>query len=606
MAGFLEGLGDFAGGVAKGIESDTANRARRAQARAAEEAATRAREADEREGKLAWAVGGAPLIDQPIGSVEDIYAARTAARPVAADPQEAGLVGKLAGLFSRRSIRQTSDGAGLTTPAPQVGLGLAAPAAAPAATPAAETPATRPLDQVNMPGLMGAAASAPPAPAAAPAAGPEPATPDTVPVAGSGGQKMRPATEIDRQLYLAKAYAEARQPDKANEHYKQYGDLVIDRKLRAFDTASPANLSYMASQTTGVPTKITENSNGTWSMSVTEKDANGKDTEVTVLRNVPKGELKANIAGELLRPEVREKLIADSREEFTKMMESQAKIAGYASTRGLAEAQTAQIRQKTSGERVEADRETQFRDSVKKFSAPGASLLDPVGYTSWAEENAILSPKGFITTETASDPETLTQIKTQVNDRLQHQQAERDEWEGNPLVKHGLVQIVNAPGGGKTFGVLDNQGNVGAMFPTQGQAYGYAQIAYPDPVAAGTAIRRVQDARKVKPGTAGAAAPAAKPGTAPAAKPTAAPAAPRAPVQRPATEAGRQSATAKLFTDDPKRIKQYNEDKEALRVFDARRNKGQTPALKSIQMGATRSRVEEFERQLRRLQPASK
>jgi hypothetical protein len=141
---------------------------------------------------------------------------------------------------------------------------------------------------------------------------------------------------------------------------------------------------------------------------------------------------------------------------------------------------------------------------VKKFSTPGSSLLDPVGYTSWAEEGAILNDKGFITTQTTSDPETLTQIKTQVNDRLQHQIAERQEWDNNPLVKRGLVQIVRTPQG-PAFGVLDEQGRVGTTFPTQGQAYGYAQNAYPDPAAAAKAIRAAQDARKTAP-----AAPAPK------------------------------------------------------------------------------------------------
>src|SRR5678815_5839881 len=72
-----------------------------------------------------------------------------------------------------------------------------------------------------------------PAGATAAAAAPEPKTPDEVPVHGGNGQITRKATAIDRQLYLAKAYAENRQPDKAIEAYDKYGKMVIDRTLSA-------------------------------------------------------------------------------------------------------------------------------------------------------------------------------------------------------------------------------------------------------------------------------------------------------------------------------------------------------------------------------------
>ncbi|RPJ58982.1 MAG: hypothetical protein EHM24_28260, partial [Acidobacteria bacterium] len=440
--GFLTGLSEFAGGVSKGISQEAEDRARREQAKAAKLEREMKVAQERRDAKLAIDIGAAPVVGESsigLGDV-DYLLAKNQPPPVPEDNRSgmAKIGGALAGMFTARNTDRTAIAADLKPP-PQPLLGV---------QPGTATPA---------------AAAAVPAAATAPApvrAAPEPQTPDTVPVAGGGGQLTRKATAIDRQLYLAKAYAEARQPDKAIEAYQKYGNMVIDRKLQAVDIATPAEIGNMMTAAVGGGKRynVTQNPNNPeeFTLSQAVKGEDGKWVHTEILKNVSRGELKGEIGGYLGQdPEVKEKLISLSREQRMAGIEARDKAAKTAAQIAHYGASTEAVREGTLGARTTRERKTEEYNAEQFIRKPGSAILDP----DRAEQ--IANDPAYTKMVKVEDPTTGAIVEKPYNAMREKIEAEKHDWMTSEWSRpdRAIVRRVKNEKGEYGFAVLGPDGN---------------------------------------------------------------------------------------------------------------------------------------------------
>jgi hypothetical protein len=521
--GFLSSLGEVAQGANKGLLAAQEINERRARREAAELQTKLATEKDAREAQLASDIANQRKIGDPIGLGGVGYQLDQNVPPPAPAKEDSFLgkvAGRLAGVLGIKDVNDVAVATGVKPPPPVVGLGTgqaaaapaaraAAPIAPPPAAPAAEptiTPSRAPADYAT--GLPAGAAAAPAAEAVTPAAvsqaasGDEPKVPDRMPVADTNGQITRPTNAIDRELYLAEAYARARDIPKANEHYKKHGDLIIDRQLKVMNHGTPTEMTYQFQTLSGgKPYQITQSPDDPdlFNLTLAEKGADGKPVQTQVLKNVGRKELQA-AAGEYLDqdPDARDAAIKASRDEITALMESRAKVQAYKDTSSAAQATTAEKVQATDLKKKAATKAEQWDVDLHTFSEDGSYLLDPAGFDKFMAEGGIKVGDNFYTTSTAPDAATGLAIKEQTNKMQALKDSAVRVWKANPFTAGGVVQVAVDPADNKPkFAVMNSDGTPGAFFPSLVGAISHAgrQEAYAaDPAGWGAKIKAAQAA----------------------------------------------------------------------------------------------------------------
>ena len=493
MGGFLQGLGELSTGLSKGISQETEDNARRAQARKDELANDAEQKVQDQQNKYeAYMKGFVPGQTQigMAGAEKNFgdYAARVDAVP----PPPTGLAALAKGLssvFSKKNADATAIGAGVTD-RPTLGV-LPPPGGAPLA-PAAAPPSD--LDTVNAP-QAGLGLNVPPAPSA-PAAPAAPVKPIT-----------RPADEIDAALWRSAALARSGQVDKSIAEHQRASDMIADRYLSNVDTMKPAEIGYEMTKTTGVPYNVTEKDN-LFTVTATGKDKDGNPTEVPIMQDVTKDQLKATLAQHLnMSAAHRAELANASSGAGQKVLESRSQMAERAAqaqaliaTAAHSGALTTQVGQSTSDAEVAAAQTKLFNEGLHTFSDDSKILTDPQGFDQFATEWGVRHKDEFLTSSTRTGPDGFTPVKESVNDFKVHAQNLRDYWYNkNPYSANGLARMVKTPDGSTKFAVVDTNGNiVGTPYDRPEKAQEMAQQHYlgKDPVAMGKLVTAALEGAK--------------------------------------------------------------------------------------------------------------
>jgi hypothetical protein len=385
----------------------------------------------------------------------------------------------------------------------------------------------------------GGAISAPAVSAPPPAAtgtgitpsGQEPSTPSQVPVAGTQGALLRPANDIDRQLYLAKAYADARQFDKSSAAYDKYGRLVVDRKLNAVDNATPAEMSNIISEASGENYRVSQNKDDPtlFSLSKLEADKDGKFTETPILKDVSRGELKGHYGQYISQDEdMRQSLIKNSREERMAAIEARSNLAKNEAIIKHYAAATGETIEDTQGKAQARQHTAKVYDDIDFGKQEGTAIRDPARMAALANDPSY----NYKTKVQQPDGTTKEVIGNYMRDKMLREQT---DWQTNKW-SSPATQIVRRvkTADGDGFAVLDKTGQYATgpggkpvIYDTPSEAYNRAIGIYGnDAEGALKTIKAAQAAGKA-PATAAAAGakPAAggkaPPGVAP--KPTAPP-----------------------------------------------------------------------------------
>jgi hypothetical protein len=546
--GFLSELGQFAGGVSKGISQEAVDRARREQAKAAKQE----REEKER------------LASQDIEAAKATAIRRgtTYEPPVHEKPTLQGDIsnaaGALAKLFGKKDVDTTAQIAGVR-PMPTLGVdmpgppgspsGAPAPAAAPATAPdmvAAPRPGPANYDigsNVNAPGLgLNPAA----APAAAPAVtgapkqvaaevllSPEPIKEDPAPqgyqhptkVPDRAGQPgdMRDATPIDKQFQLAVDLAHVGKWKESNEANDKYTQMVAQKTVGNVPYMTMPELSTAISKTLSTPDQkrnivASQSDDGRYTLT----DVTDPKNPQVMMRNETIGHVQAMFANELgLDPTLRAQLATDSDHNF------QAILTGR-SEAGLRDAQAAALKATaaatTQGTKFAAgDREIKLADMAddKWLAIPGSSVADPVRAARQAADPANIKMKETV------DPASGAVVKTPYNPAQEKIDKETHDWQTNGWSKpdktlpggQGVVQRVQS-GNAYGFAVLGPDGQYmrepngqTAVFETPVAAYQHAFDKYgKDPTVAAAKIRAGMAGQKPAAAPAAGQKPAAAPG----------------------------------------------------------------------------------------------
>jgi hypothetical protein len=534
MGGFLEGLGQFAGGAAQGIKEGV-EIGTRAQARRAAEF-----ELQEKQDQAARDDMARQAVAARLGVTVD--------KPPA-PKVEPGLMSRLGSLFSSHNMDDIKTASGLgttttqaaTTPAPigDAGGASAIPGAAPApAAPAAPPPSPS--------ALTAAAGAAPPPAAAPPAAAPSLGQVSTQTFSATQPGVTRPTTAIDNAYQEAQMYARAGKPDLAMQAFNRYQSMVAIRHAQAIPYMSESELSNMYGKVFGSPGKVTRNvskdGDVTYDISRAETDDKGNTVYLPVQKGMTEGHLQQALVQELT-PEQGVALANASDHDFATRVEARQKAAETAARVALQGAQTGQA-VATTGE-TQADTRKKnadqvwdegFRADTAKYSKPWAVVLNGQDALTYANSGFAHNKDGFVAHETTRDPTTGASVSSPYNPVLRRYQQEQDQWNANPTVHWGLVQIIHngGPDGPKVFAVPNPDGNGYVEFGEDGgKALDYAksQVAkgvyggYKDPESAAQSLRYNMGQRTTLPG--------AKPGQ--PGGPRAAPAAAAAPPPGPNT-----------------------------------------------------------------------
>jgi hypothetical protein len=524
--GFLSSLGEVAQGANKGLLAAQEINERRARREAAELQTKLAKEKDERDYQLSVDIAKQPKLGDSIGlgGVDyQLKANEPPPAPVKEDSFLGKVAGRLAGVLGIKDVNDVAVATGVKPPPPVVGLGTGQAAAAPAARAAAPiapppaaapaeptiTPSRAPADYAtglpataaapaaSVPATRVAAETVTPAAVETAAAGNDPKVPDRMPVSGSQGQLTRPTNAIDRELYLAQAYARARDIPMANEHYKKHGDLIIDRHLKMIDHGTPSEMTFLVQKLSKQPYKVTQNGDNPdlFDMSLTETGADGKPVETKVVTGVTRGGLKGHIGQYLDQdPAIRDAAIKASEEQVATMLERGVKIEGLRATIGKVKADTAQTQAAMEAARQAATKEQRFEDDVNWSSNNGAYLLDQDRFDRHITGYGILKDGKLNTTETGVDEVSGATIKKEQNRLQAVKDATIQTWKTNPysVDGKGVVQVAIDPKTGQRQFALMNidTGKPEQFFPTMTDAYNAAKANYPDPKTANTAMTK--------------------------------------------------------------------------------------------------------------------
>jgi hypothetical protein len=278
------------------------------------------------------------------------------------------------------------------------------------------------------------------------------------------------------------------------------------------DTATPAELGEFGTRLAKRPVTFTANKDDPdiLTMSVTEKDKDGNTVTTPVLKDVSRGEVKGYLGQYLQQdPDASHALVTSSRAERIAAMKARAEAAKDAAIAGHYIASTGQVEQVTAAAKTAETRKLADLSDEDFAKVPGSGLQDPVRMATLAND-----PRSNKTIK-VPDPTTGLLVDKIVNPWKDKLQAEFAEYNSNPYVTNKLLKLVDEPGGGKKWGVMDPAtGKLRKVFDNQGEAYGRLADWYPDPKAAGAQL-----AKTMAPKPAAAAATAAPPGGPAAAPP---------------------------------------------------------------------------------------
>jgi hypothetical protein len=509
MGGFLQGLGEFAGGVSEGISKEAVDRARREQAKAAK--AERESKAEDREREDTAKTKIAGILGYKGPEFKPRVVEKTGRDKIA---------GVLAGLLGKKEVDKDAIVAGVKPP-PVLPVGVA-PLAAAAAAPAPVAAAVRapveealtPIEPLGpRPAAMGpepakvglgtdAAAPAAPAAAPAPAGPPGYKPPSEVPVFGTGGQETRPANDIDQRLRLAQAYFEAGDTANGIKAHQEYSSMVAARKLALIPSMRTSDLATLWQEGTGRRPTISK-ANGLWTIT---------DGGEEVLKDATDGDVQAAIGNHLSQDPAAVAAIANaSNEGRTKRLELQPKIDALQATAAAARANAVstlatadQTGVETQDLKSKALRANKFWEGSQKYKSRGSSLLDPAGHAEYARDGEFVDPEHVMVKTVGKDAEGNPTSKTS-NVLMDRQQSEREEFLGDPHVQNKLLRMVPQTVSekfpfGRGFLVPSAKGPAfDRVYPDLDSAMEATKTAYPDPVAGGKAVAAAAAAARATP-----------------------------------------------------------------------------------------------------------
>ena len=513
MAGFLQGLGEFSSGVAKGISQESEDSERRQRARSAKNAEDQAeldRQAAEQEKVDAAAAAGTT------------YTPRTVEKPSFSGDLHK-VAGALAGLFNRRSVDQTAAAAGVTDPPPVVGLPstpgssppLAPAAALPSPAPPSDTPYTSDLGAVSgVPGVgptpLAAAATAAAGPATADplhaalaaraplpmsaaatptpspvppalAAAVDPVPPDVAAATSNGppgyvpptsvpnadGTDTRPPTAVDLQLREAHALLQHGHVKEGTAAFQKYVDMSNRAYVAAVPYLSTRELGDLYTKTSGQQGSITKDDDGRYTVTTTEKDGSGNLKPVTVMKDLTTGEFQEALLSRIgADPALGAGLAKESRDEFAKMAASRSVMAERAANAENLRATAAHTGQATKSAQTQEDRGTKFYNDTMDLAPRYSTVREAQRYDAYANSGAILEGKGFMSPETATGADGEA-VKQAINIAQKHASLERAEWAKLDVGRTNIVQPILNPATGKTeWTVIEPDGTAKIKFGT--------------------------------------------------------------------------------------------------------------------------------------------
>jgi hypothetical protein len=260
MAGFLAGLGEFAGGVSEGISREAQDRAKREAARASAEEADRKRQEDKNSKAYlaAVALGSDPnrrlmgnetaldLATRDAKTWEDAFLEDNKTKGPLGRLQAFG--GEVAGALTGKTAKATAVAAGVL----------------PEPVPAAAPPAPGSLPEKKPVGLPAPAAAAGPPAAAAAAAGPPaadaaPTEVGEVTVEGKKGRKWTPLEQAQYDLAMATRYNQKEAAFKAADKVR---DIGVGEQLREIRIMPVAQLGPYMSQLSGKEIEVLPSKEG--------------------------------------------------------------------------------------------------------------------------------------------------------------------------------------------------------------------------------------------------------------------------------------------------------------------------------------------------------
>lgn len=403
-------------------------------------------------------------------------------------------------------------------------------------------------------------------------------------------------------------YAAAGKPELAMQSFQRYQGMVAMRYAKAVPYMSESELSNMYGKVFGSPGKVTRNVSKdgdiTYDISRAETDDKGNTVYLPVQKGLTEGHLQAALVDELT-PEQGVALANASDHDFATRVEARQKAAESASRIGLQGAQTGQAKAATGEtyadtrkKNADTDWEEGWRTDTERYSKPWAVVLNGQDALTYANSGFAHNKDGFISHETVRNADGTMESKP-FNPKLRQYQQEQDQWNANPTVKWGLVQIIHngGPDGPKAFGVLNPDGKTYMEFGEDGgKALAYAQSqvgkgvygGFKDPESAAQFVLKNQGKRTTLPGQ-----PGARPGATPGAQPTAKPTAQAAP-PKPLTPAEQNRSIAERYVAEHKA--NYAKDAETVKRLESIPRGNGLSGLQSVQLSLAKSRMKEFER----------